>query len=385
MPEIVEQIEKLGRAWEEYKSEASKGRTADAEKLDRINAELDKRGDQIDRIETALKRTHQGTAEDAGGDWKATQDGQAFITYLRRGENRLTQDELKVLTVSDDTTGGYLSVPDYVREVIKGETEFSPIRAVARVRPTSNRAVQMPKRTGQFAAVWTGETETRTETTGLTYGLEEIPTHEAYALVDISQQDLEDPEVSLESELQMEFSEQFALAEGAAFVSGNGVKRPAGFMDDGNVSSDNSGSATTIADTNGQANGLIDLFHNLKTAYARNGTWLLNRKTLGAIRKMKDGQNNYVWVPGLAALRPSTILDAPYLEVPDMADEAANAFPIAFGDWRRAYLIIDRIQMSVLRDPFTQATSGTVRFIARRRVGGQVVLAEAIRKLKCAA
>ena len=176
-----------------------------------------------------------------------------------------------------------------------------------------------------------------------------------------------------------------------AVEAGTGIEpvcadlRSEGFMTNGDVAETNSGSAATIADAAGQANGLIDMAHNLKTAYARNGTWLLNRKTLGAIRKLKDDQNGYVWMPGLAALRPSTILDAPYLEVPDMADEAANAYPIAFGDWRRAYLIVDRISMSVLRDPFTQSTSGTVRFVARRRVGGQVVLAEAIRKLKCAA
>ena len=385
MPEIAEQVEKLGRAWGEYRDEADKGRKADAEKLDRINSELDKRGDQIDRIETALRRTHQGTAEDAGGDWKMTEKGQVFTKYLRQGELRMRPEEVKVLTVSDDTTGGFLAVDDYVNEIIKGEIETSPIRAVARIRQTGNRAVLVPRRTGTFAALWVGEVETRSETEGLTYGLEELPTHELYALVDISQQDLEDPQFNMESELQMEFSEQFGLAEGTAFVNGNAVKRPEGFMVNGDVAETKSGSAATIADAAGQANGLIDLAHDIKTVYARNGTWLLNRKTLGAIRKLKDDQNGYVWQPGLAALRPSTILDAPYLEVPDMPDEGANNFPIAFGDWRRAYLIVDRISMSVLRDPFTQSTSGTVRFVARRRVAGQVVLAEAIRKLKCAA
>ena len=237
---------------------------------------------------------------------------------------------MKVLTVSDDTTGGFLAVSEFVREIIKGEIEISPVRAVARVRQTGNRAVLVPKRTGQFAARWVGEVETRSETAGLTYGLEELPTHELYALVDISQQDLEDPEFQMESELQLEFSEQFGLAEGTAFVNGDAVKRPEGFMTNSSVASDNSGSAATIADAAGQANGLIDMAHNLKTAYARNGTWLLNRKTLGAIRKLRDGQNGYIWKPGLAALRPSTILDAPYLEIPDMAVEAANDFPIAF-------------------------------------------------------
>ncbi|MFQ5954714.1 MAG: phage major capsid protein [Kiloniellales bacterium] len=385
MPEIADirtKVDELGHAWHSFTEENDKGRRADREKLAKINGELDRLSDHIGRLETALKRTHPSHRSGEAG-WHRSASGRAFAGFLRKGTERLAPDEVKALTVSNDTTGGFLAPPEYVREIIKGETEISPIRAVARVRQTGNRAVQVPKRTGQFAAQWTGEVETRAETTGLTYGLEELPTHELYALVDISQQDLEDAEFNLEEELGQEFAEQFSLAEGTAFVSGNGVKQPAGFMADSTVASDNSGSAATVADANGQANGLIDLFHNLKTAYARNGTWLLSRKTLGAVRKLKDANNNYVWQPGLAMGMPATILGAPYVEAPDMPDEAANAFPIAFGDFRRAYLIVDRIQMSVLRDPFTQATSGSVRFIARRRVGGQVVLAEAIRKLKC--
>ena len=386
MPEIADikhKVDKLGHAWHAYTEENDKGRKADREKLANINGELDRVSDQIGRLETALKRTPR---DHRGGEavWPRTATGRAFSGYLRKGTERMMPDEVKALTVANDTTGGFLAPAEYVREIIKGEIDVSPIRTVARVRQTGNRAVQVPKRTGQFAAQWTGEVETRAETTGLTYGLEELPTHELYALVDISQQDLEDAEFSLEEELGQEFAEQFALAEGAAFVTGNGVKRPAGFMSDDTVASDNSGSAATIADADGQANGLIELSHNLKPAYARNGVWLLDRKTLGSVRKLKDANGHYVWQPGLTNGIQSTVLGAPYVEAPDMPDEAANAFPIAFGDWRRAYMIVDRVQMSVLRDPFTLATSGTVRFVARRRVGGQVVLAEAIRKLKCA-
>ena len=130
--------------------------------------------------------------------------------------------------------------------------------------------------------------------------------------------------------------------------------------------------------------GLIALWHAVKTAYAIRGVWLLNRNTLAAVRRLKDADKNYVWQPGLAEGQPNTILGSPYVEVPDMPNEGAGATPIAFGDFRRGYTIVDRIALSVLRDPFTQATAGNVRFIARRRVGGQVVLAEAIAKLICA-
>ena len=343
-------------------------------------------GRRLDDIETMQARAPRasGAEHDRGRvAWSQRDDGAAFLHLLRRGREQLEPAEVKALVLSDDTLGGYLAPPEYVREIIKGVTEVSPLRSVARVRQTTQRHIQLPRRTGSFAAEWTAETGTRSETTGLTFGLEEIPTHEMYALVDVSFQMLEDAAFDIEAELTAEFADRFALAEGTAFVTGTGVGRPEGLLSNGDVAFTVSGSAATIADGTGQANGLIDLYHDIPTAYAREGSWLLNRSTLGSVRRLKDGSNNYVWQPGLGEARPNTILGAPYVEVPDMPDEAAGAFPIAFGDVRRAYTIVDRVQMSVLRDPFSQQTAGKVRFHARRRVGGQVVLADAIRKLQC--
>jgi HK97 family phage major capsid protein len=149
------------------------------------------------------------------------------------------------------------------------------------------------------------------------------------------------------------------------------------------VLTNNSGTSATIADSDGQANGLLSLKYALKTAYARNATWVLNRTTLGSVRKLKTGDDNYLWMPGLGG-QPNTIDGDPYVEVPDMPNEGAGHTPIAYGDFSRAYTLVDRIAMEMLRDPYTQATGGNVRFIFRRRLGGQVVLAEAIRKLVCA-
>jgi HK97 family phage major capsid protein len=145
----------------------------------------------------------------------------------------------------------------------------------------------------------------------------------------------------------------------------------------------NSGSAATIADANGQGDGLINTYYGLKTAYAKNAVWTMNRATIGAVRKLKDSTGRYIWVPGVANAAPNTILDASYVELPDMPDVAAGAFPIAFGDFQKGYRIVDRVLISVLRDPFTQADNGMVKFLARKRVGGAVVLGEAIAKLKC--
>lgn len=291
--------------------------------------------------------------------------------------------EAKALNVSTDTAGGYLAPVEYVREIIKGVTLMSPARGLVRVRNTSQKLIQIPKRTGQFAARRVTEQGTKSETTGLAYGLEEITAPEVYALIDISNQMLEDTAFDMEGEIRMEAEEQFAVKEGTEFVSGTGVGEMLGILTATGISENVSGTAATIADANGQANGLLTLKHALKTAYAQNATWIMNRTTIGSVRKLKDGNNNYLWMPGIAAGKPNSIDGDPYAEFPDMPSEAANAYPIAYGDWRRAYTMVDRISMEMLRDPYTQATAGNIRFIFRRRSGGKVVLGEAFRKLKC--
>ena len=201
-------------------------------------------------------------------------------------------------------------------------------------------------------------------------------------MVDISEQDLEDTVFDLEAEMQAEFAEQFALAEGTAFVSGNAVGKPEGFMTNGDVSEVVSGHASTLL-----ADGLISLVHGIKSEYAKNGTFVFNRTTLAAIRKLKDTAGQYVFQAGMMLTGGVTnaVLGHPYIEATDMPSEGSNTYPVIFGDFNRAYMIVDRVAMAVLRDPFTQATSGNVRYIARRRVGGQVVQAEAIVKQKCSA
>jgi len=238
----------------------------------------------------------------------------------------------------------------------------------------------MPTRTGTFAAQWTSEIGTRSESTGLSYGLEEIAAHELYALVDISEQDVEDPVFNMQDELSNEFATQFAKSEGTSFVNGTAQGQPEGFMVNSSIAETNSGDGTALT-----INGLIDLYSDVKTDYARNGVFTMNRGTLGLIRQLNTGAGgSYVFQAGfsLQVGVPNTILGQPYVEATDMPDVGAGAFPVAFGDFRRGYVIVDRIALSILRDPYTQANTGSIRYIARKRVGGQVVLAEAIRKLK---
>jgi HK97 family phage major capsid protein len=308
------------------------------------------------------------------------------LPNLSEGEQKALSDvaaEYKALNIGTDTAGGYLAPTEYVAEIIKSVTLSSPARGLVRVRQTANKSIQIPKRTGQFAARRTTEQGTRSETTGLTYGLEELAVPEMYALIDISNQMLEDSAFDMEAEIRMESSEQFAVKEGAEFVSGTGIGECEGILTNGSVAETVSGSAATIADSTGQADGLLTLKHAIKSAYARNATWVLNRTTIGAVRKLKDTNKQYIWMPGVQNGAPNTIDGDPYAEFPDMPSEGANLYPVAYGDFNLAYTLVDRVAMEMLRDPYTQATSGNIRFIFRRRVGGKVVLAEAIRKLKC--
>ncbi len=348
----------------------------------------------LDKIEAKLGRPGMQTSERAielkkrVNEWGRAVIGANTVGLPNlREEQRKALDEAmaecKALTITPDTAGGYLAPTEFVAEIIKAVTLMSPARSLVRVRSTANKSIQIPKRTGQFAARRTTEQATRTETTGLTYGLEELPAPEMYALIDISNQMLEDSAFDMEAELREEASEQFSVKEGAEFCTGTGVGECEGILTNGSVGENNSGAATTIADADGQANGLLTLKYAIKSAYARNATWIMNRTTMGSVRKLKDAEKNYIWMPGLAQGQPNTIDGDPYVEFPDMPSEAAGTYPIAYGDFRRAYTMVDRIAMEMLRDPFTQATAGNLRFIFRRRIGGKVVLAEAIRKLKC--
>lgn len=325
-----------------------------------ISGNADEMKDRADAWARAVVRAH------SDGVLNLSQDEQKVLSSVK--------DEYKSLSVTPDTAGGYLAPLEYVREIIKGVTEATPFRSVVRVRTTSQKSVQIPTRTGQFAAVRVAEQGTKSETTGLAYGLEEISVPEMYALIDISNQMLEDSAFNMESEIRMEAMEQFVVKEGAEFATGTGVGMMEGITINSSVGTVNSGAATALT-----ADGLISLFYGVKTAYARNGVWMLNRGSIAAIRKLKDGMGNYLWQPGLSNGVPNSILGAPYIEAPDMPDIAAGTKPVAFGDFRRGYTLVDRLAMEMLRDPYTQATSGNIRFIFRRRVGGQVTNAEAFK------
>lgn len=346
------------------------------EKFGLMGDEVKKLRDQLDQ--EIVKRNRPGTENKGEGDGLEVK---TFTTFLRKGAPALTVDEVKSLRVADDTSGGYLAPAEFSAEVDRNLVQFSPIRAAARVGQTSSGSVIIPRRTGKPTASWVGETETRTGT-GSTYGQVEIPVDEIATYVDVSNRLLEDSAVDINAEVAFDLAEEFGRLEGASFVSGDGVKKPLGFMSDTSVAYSVSGSASVIADADGGIDGLIDLLYAMHPFYRSRGVWMANGTTIGKLRKLKDADKQYIWQPSIREGQPDTLLGRPIIEAPDMPDISGGTYPLAFGDFATAYRIYDRVGMSILRDPLTQATSGLTRIHARKRVGGRLVRAEAIRKLK---
>jgi HK97 family phage major capsid protein len=346
--------------------------------LAETKSHIEKLNNAIDELDVKLQRPAVETKEDKSA--VETESTKAFNSYLRKGFNGMSDMERKAMISSDNTTGGFLTSSEKERMIIKDITEISPVRQVVRVRTGSKGELEMPVRTGSVVGgYWVNEAGSRSDLVGSTYGKLKIPAHELTGYVDISSINLDDSDYNLEQEVIADLVEQFAKTEGTAFVSGNGVNKPQGLLS-ATIGEVNSGNATLIT-----ADGLISLFYTPKPAYANAGAFMLNRNTLKAIRQLKDGAGNYLWTPAAGlrdSARPSLILGQPYYEAVDMPDIAAGTFPVIFGDFAKAYTIYDRKGFSILRDDYTQMGNGIVRFYGVRRVGGQVVQTEAIKKLK---
>lgn len=337
-------------------------------------AGLDEITTRLADLETRMARP-RGTGNPT--DDELPIERRAFTNFLRLGDNRMHAEEARALIVGDDTKGGYLAPADFQAEVIKGIVEISPIRQAVRVGSTAAGSVILPKRTSRPTAYWVGEDEDRNET-NIAYGQIEIPIHEIAVYIDVSQRLLEDSAINVESEVAGDLAVEFAAIESIAFTNGNGVKRPLGIMNVAGIPEVPNGSGTALINSD----ALIKLMYSAPQAYRNNGSWMMNSTTLGAVRVLRDGAGAYLWQPGLQAGQPSTLLGRPVIESLDMPDAAAGSFPILYGDFDKAYRIYDRVGMSIIRDPYTQATKGLVRFHARRRVGGGPILTEALRKLK---
>lgn len=309
-----------------------------------------------------------------------TAERKAFATYLRRGKD-MPDEELKALRISNDEQGGYLAPAEMSTEFIRDLTEFSPVRAYASVRTTGSSSVKYPRRTGITNAQWEGEMEDSDESTP-TFGQVEVPVHKLMTYVDLSNELLTDSAGTAEAEVRLALAEDFGKKEGTAFVSGTGVKQPEGFMSNADILHTVNGHATNL-----NTDKLIDLMYALPAAYrnAPGAAWAMNGTTLAGIRKLKNSTTGeYIWQPSIQVGQPETILGKPVVEMVDMPDIGDGNYPIIFGDWS-AYRIVDRLEMSILVNPYLLATKGVTRIHATRRTSGKVLQAARFRKLKTAA
>lgn len=342
----------------------------------KAKAEADKKlGERIDQIEQKLNRPNinKGAAND---NKEPTDEQKSFGTYLRRGDS--AADEVKVLTLSDDSGAGYLAPIEMSAEFVRNLVEYSPIRRYASVRTTSASEVRYGKRNGVTNAKWEGEVED-SEASEPSFGQIAVPVHKVTTFVDISEELLADA-ASAEQEVRLALAEDFGQKEAIAFVNGTGVKQPEGIMQNSGILSTVNGSASAIS-----PDKLIDLLYSLPASYrnAPGAAWGMNGTTLAAVRKLKDGQQNFLWQPSYQAGQPETLLGKPVVEMVDMPDIGDGNFPIIFGDWS-AYRILDRLNLAILVDPYTQKQRGVVRMHGTRRVGGRVLQAARFRKLKTA-
>ncbi|WP_420797108.1 phage major capsid protein [Altericroceibacterium spongiae] len=345
------------------------------------------RGD-MDEVKTRLDRVSRAAARPAlGRDNPASPEVKGFVDgYLRRGSEK----EIKSLSGATPQDGGY-AVPREIDAMIARELiEISPIRQLAQVVQVGSAGYRKLVSTGGTASGWVSETAARPETDTPEFAEIAPPTGELYANPAASQAMLDDAAFDIESWLASEIAMEFARAEGAAFIKGNGTHQPLGFLSSPvSLAGDAVRPFKTLQyigsgdsegfDTNPEAK-LIDLVHTMKAGHRQGASWVMNSSTLSTVRKLKTADGAFLWQPGLIEGQPDRLLGYPVIEAEDMPDIAANAFPIAFGNFKAGYLIAERSATTILRDPFTNKPF--VHFYATRRVGGQVLDSAAIKLLK---
>ncbi len=316
----------------------------------------------------------------------------AWNDYLRSGRMPEAGLDLKTATLNGDPSGGYFAPITVGKTIDRIISEVSPIRQIAQVLSISTNSYQTPTVTEGSSSGWVGETSSRPETTTPKISLQDFPTRELYAMPLATQTLLDDSSVNIEEWLANEVNIQFAEQEGAAFVNGNGVNQPRGFLQYTNVINSSwawdkigytvTGASGAFKTTNpgDDADNLMNLVYSIKAAFRQNSRFVMNRSLLGEVRKMKDSQGNYFWQQGLQLGQPDTILGYPVTEAEDMPDRSANSFSIAFGDFQRGYLVVDRMGVRVLRDPYS--AKPYIQLYTTKRVGGGVKHFDAIKLLK---
>lgn len=395
-PKVV--VGQLNAAFEEFKKtheqevadiKAGKTDVVTTEKLDKINAVLTELQTAVDdqaRLNAAAKLGNGGVIGDIKSDPEYTA---AFNAHMRKGD-KAGADVQAAMTKGSDADGGYLAPIEWDRTIGEKLKKISPMRAESRVITISGAGFKKFFGDRAVGSGWVGETASRPTTSTPQIGSLDFTPGEIYANPGISQQLLDDAAVNIEDWLESEVDTEFSRQEGIAFLSGDGVNKPYGILTYvegaasasrhpyGAIKVKNSGSAAALT-----GDGFLDLFYDLPSEFSANAKLYTNRLTMGASRKLKDGQGNYLWQPSYASGQPQTLGGVPVVEMTDMPTVAANAIAALYGDMEATYLVVDRIGIRVLRDPFTNKPF--VMFYTTKRVGGGVHNPEPMRALKIAA
>lgn len=387
-------------------------------KQEAIDAIETKNNDRMDALETALNRTPVGGGN---GDVDMTKEaieffqtkaavrgslsfkdrpnaenididgykawGEHFGTYMRLDDRAMISEaELKALSVGSNPNGGYLVPTARSSRIIEKIRESSPLRQLATIETIGTEALEIPLDLEEADCGWVGEEESRSDTGTPGTGIMRIPVHELFAKPKATQSLIEDAATDIEAWLERKVSEKMARKEAATFIAGDGIKKPRGILSydtgavakRGTVLSINSGGATSIT-----ADAVVSMPFQLKSQYMARGAWMLNRMSVLSIMLLKDANGQFMWRPGLTEGARSSLVGHSIQMAEDMPKVAANSLSIGFGDWRSAYTIVDRLGITVLRDPYS--AKPFVEFYTRKRVGGDVTDFEAYVLMRTAA
>lgn len=396
-------LQKQGEAFEEFKKTndarlqaKADGKSVEAyeAKLSKINEELGKIGDLKSEFDALIKKLNRpsaaGEADPAKAEHKA-----AFGKFLRKGiDDGLGELQQKAYNITTDADGGYAVPEELDRDILELMRDISPMREVCNVITVGSSDYKKLANKGGTTGGWVDEDDPRTATNSSQMAILTPFMGEVYAYPQATQQMLDDVFFNAEQFIEGECAATFAEMEGAAFTTGDGTKKPKGFLAYATATTADgarafgtlqhivSGAAADWAASNPQ-DKLLDVVYALKKGYRTNARWMTSKAMLADVRKLKDVDGNYIWRPGLEAGQPDTLLGYGIAENEDMPAKAANALSIAFGDFKRGYTIVDRIGTRILRDPYSNKPF--VGFYVTKRVGGFLADSNAIKLFKFSA
>ena len=361
-----------------------KGRIAKAD-YDTFVTKINK---HIDEVDARLAELAKPNVADIKGavDEKKAKYSETFFKAMRYGDTKLTQDEVKVLQVAQDTYAGYLAPEEFVNRIIEIQQAVNPMRQLASVMQTSRWEVDIPYESAIPAAAWVAENGAKSETTGLTVGLYQIKPQEMYHLFKATRKMLDDASFNIEEWIASVSARKFGVLEATAMYSGNGTTTgPEGIYANATVAADAFDVAT---DNTLVLDDIIKTFYKLESFYVPNSTWVMNRSTMGVLMGLKNATTNgYLLQPDVQLGFPFRILGRPVIEWSDFPAITSTTLSdaqvvCAIGDFRQGYLIVDRLDMEVQRLNELYAANGVVGFGITKRVGGGVILPAAIQFLK---